>query len=227
MRNPSEILEHLDKAEKMSSTQDKRDDGEFCARILFLLCLPLPNVNKPFSSVRSLFQNLLGEKNLAVLEKNDSARKLMGGNVCFGYFIISEDSDDPFGTIALLICMNAALFMPKDFRGVDIVLPVVLKTGEFGGIYIKVQNLKGKLVDTKGIKNELCTKLVSDKVHRLNIIINVHPYGEDRFEVLGSGQNTTLILEGWKRSFGATFGRYPSLVGTLHSILLRDERPSH
>jgi hypothetical protein len=221
-RFPSEILEELEKVDHVAFSRGLGPLGEFAAKILFLVNLSPPSLLKPYNSVKPLFEYLFGTEAINRLENIPRAEEIMGGRLCVSYFTnFIKIGDDPERIIGALIRMNAALATPTCYPGFDLLIPIILQAGNLGCIYIQVKNVEGKLSRLTEVESKLWEQLASNRVRRLNMIINVCPYGVDNFEVKGEGQTTTILVEGWNRCFGETFRRCPRLENILHTILSR------
>ena len=219
---PLGILKDLENSDPKAFTRHVGDIGEFIAKILILLRLPEPKIESLSSPVRSLLQNILLKKDFTEL-KNWCEKDLLDARVCFSNFVaVAKLGNDAKKVLGAMVRLNAALTTPPGFPGIDLIIPMILADGSLGAINVQVKNKAGKLSDLDDIKEKLCSQPISQGVRRLNLIINVHPSGENNFELLGSPRDPIIVLEGWNKSFGQTLTRFPQLESILCTILLCD-----
>ena len=123
--------------------------GELVVTILFLLCIPMDDEDRPYYPVKTFLQNVLGENKVEELmnSKNESALAIMKGHLCMTYFtkIQGLSQENAFENIAMAVMFNAGLWMPDPAEGLDMVMPVVLETGKLASINLQVKSYERQL----------------------------------------------------------------------------------
>ena len=120
----------------------------FVAKILFLLSLPMPDLNDLYHPVEEMFRELLGAENMTKLNSSKNAAILLRDSVYFSYFTSSEKCyDHPYKNSGFLVRFNAALSIPgRNNSGPALFIPVVLDEGKFGCITLHSTRTLGTIL---------------------------------------------------------------------------------
>ena len=188
------------------------DIGEFVARIILLLSLGEITLNKPFCSVSTFLENLIGRSKVEALWKDPAAHSVLGGVVCFSHFSrIDEICDDPVENLCLLVSLHTALVTRKNFKGIDMVLPVVLENGGMGSINVQVKSYAIRLhpKDIRNIVSKITkSEFSSEEIPSLSLVMNLSPNLEYSCEVEPSTSDKknlshapTVIIQGLSKEF--------------------------
>jgi hypothetical protein len=183
------------------------DYGAFLSRLLFLLCVPDPTLEKPYCKMKDFLMNFLGSEKFRKIEKKKSMTRLLEGYCCFSHFhILQELCDTPYENLSVLVCLNAAVAMPRDDAEVDSIIPVVLEDGSLGSINIQVTTLHKSIYDPTEINSRMWNDCFCSPDHpRMNIVMNMSPFVNPMYEVHEDDNTTTIFLEELKNCTGSIF----------------------